>query len=54
VTRARSNTHGKTGIHETAKKSEVPKSRTNKKTEHDKNNPEKDDYTGIVILLLIK
>ncbi len=49
-----SNTHGKTGTHGTPKKSEPQKSKTNKKTEHDKSDAENDDHTGTVILFSIK
>jgi hypothetical protein len=45
-TPAHADTHGKTGIHPTTKKSDVHKSRT---TKHD---PEKDDHTGIVVFFL--
>jgi len=49
VAQGRSDTHGKTGTQGTAKKSEVNKSRTNKKTENDKSVPKKHNHTGIII-----
>jgi hypothetical protein len=56
VTHNRSQSHGKTGAHGTTKKSDTHKSRTNKqnKTDHDKNDPEKNNHTGTVIVFSIE
>jgi hypothetical protein len=51
---ARLESHGKTGTHGTTKKSDVHKSRTSKKTDHDKIDPEKDTHTGTVLLYSTK
>ena len=47
---SRSDAHEKTAVaHGTTKKTETHKSRTIKKPEQDKSDPEKDDHTGTLI-----